>query len=306
VYSDFTELKRREQELAAAKDDAEHALEELKLTQRSLVQSEKMASLGQLTAGIAHEIKNPLNFINNFAKSSGELIDELAEEIDPMLGQLNDTARADVDDLLATIKEDLGTIRDHGERADSIVKGMLLHSRGGANIPQTTDLNGLITESVNLAYHGQRASTQGFNVTLDVDLDPEVGGFELIGQEMTRVLVNLLGNAFYAVHERQQSAEDGYAPTVSVTSRLLDGDRAEIRIRDNGTGIPAEAMASLFTPFYTTKPAGEGTGLGLSISHDIVAGQHGGSIRADSEEGAHTEFIIELQRRLPHTTRASA
>jgi signal transduction histidine kinase len=306
VYTDLTELKRREEELGAAKDDAEQALQDLKLAQRTLVQSEKMASLGQLTAGIAHEIKNPLNFINNFAKSSNELVDELAVEIKPVIGQLDETARDNVDELLATIKEDLGTIRDHGERADSIVKGMLLHSRGGTNTPQATELNALINESVNLAYHGQRANTPGFNVTLDVDLDSDVGSLEIVGQEITRVLVNLLGNAFYAVYERQQSSQKGYDPVVAVTSRALDGDCVEIRIRDNGTGIPAETIERLFTPFFTTKPAGEGTGLGLSISHDIVADQHGGSIRADSEEGAYTEFIIELPRRLPRATEASA
>ncbi len=306
VYSDLTELKRREEELAIAKDDAEHALQELKLTQRSLVQSEKMASLGQLTAGIAHEIKNPLNFINNFAKSSNELIDELAEEIKPAVAQLDENARDNVEDLIATIKEDLGTIHDHGERADSIVKGMLSHSRGGTSTPQTTDLNALIGESVNLAYHGQRASIPGFNVELEVELDPDLGEFELIAQEITRVLVNLLGNAFYAVYERQQSSEVGYEPIVSVKSRVLDSDRAEIRIRDNGTGIPAEALERLFTPFFTTKPAGEGTGLGLSISHDIVADQHGGNIRAESEEGNYTEFIIELPRRQRPARRASA
>jgi len=306
VYTDLTELKHREEELGAAKDDAEHALQELKLAQRTLVQSEKMASLGQLTAGIAHEIKNPLNFINNFAKSSNELVDELAAEIEPVTAQLDQTARDNVDELIATIKEDLGTIRNHGERADSIVKGMLLHSRGGTNAPQAADLNGLISESVNLAYHGQRANTPGFNVTLDMDLDPDVGEFELIGQEITRVLVNLLGNAFYAVHERQQSNDTDYDPRVSVTSRMLDGDHVEIRLRDNGTGIPPGAIERLFTPFFTTKPAGEGTGLGLSISHDIVTDQHGGSIRADSEAGAFTEFIIELPRRLRRTTAASA
>jgi signal transduction histidine kinase len=265
-----------------------------------------MASLGQLTAGIAHEIKNPLNFINNFAKSSNELVDELAAEIKPVVGKLDESAQDNVDELLATIKEDLGTIRDHGERADSIVKGMLLHSRGGSNAPQTTDLNALISESVNLAYHGQRANTPGFNVALEVELDPDVGDLQLVGQEITRVLVNLLGNAFYAVHERQQAGEKDYNPTVSVTSRVLDGDRVEIRLRDNGTGMPADTVENLFTPFFTTKPAGEGTGLGLSISRDIVADQHGGSIRADSEEGAFTEFIIELPRRLPQTTQASA
>ena len=306
VYTDLTELKRREEELGAAKDDAEQALQDLKLAQRTLVQSEKMASLGQLTAGIAHEIKNPLNFINNFAKSTNELVGELAVEIKPVIGQLDETTRDNVDELLAMIKEDLGTIRDHGERADSIVKGMLLHSRGGTNTPQATELNALISESVNLAYHGQRANTPGFNVTLDVDLDSDVGSLEIVGQEITRVLVNLLGNAFYAVYERQQSSQKGYDPVVAVTSRALDGDCVEIRIRDNGTGIPAETIERLVTPFFTTKPAGEGTGLGLSISHDIVADQHGGSIRADSEEGAYTEFIIELPRRLPRATEASA
>ncbi len=183
---------------------------------------------------------------------------------------------------------------------------MLLHSRGGVRTPQATDLNALITESVNLAYHGKRANTPDFNVTLNVELDPDVGDLELVGQEISRVLVNLLGNAFYAVHKREHLREEGYVPTVSVTSRVVGADRAEIRIRDNGTGISAEALDKLFTPFFTTKPAGEGTGLGLSISHDIITDQHGGSIRADSEEGAFTEFVIELPHRLSHSERKSA
>jgi PAS domain S-box-containing protein len=304
LTSDITERKRMETELLAAKDEAERALEELRLAQRSLVQAEKMASLGQLTAGIAHEIKNPLHFINNFSKSTTGLLDELTELIEPVHEQLGEAGKDDVEDLLQTIKEDLATIVEHGERADGIVKGMLLHSRGDSGSRQVTDLNALVAESLNLAYHGQRASIPGFNVTLERDLSPAVGEFDLVTQEMTRVFVNLLGNAFYAVHKRQETAGESYAPTVWVSTALLDDDRAEIRIRDNGIGMPPEILERLFTPFFTTKPPGEGTGLGLSISHDIVVDQHGGAVRAASQAGESTEFVIELPRRLSAASRA--
>ena len=298
LTSDITQRKRMEVELRTAKDEAERTLEELRLAQRSLVQAEKMASLGQLTAGIAHEIKNPLHFINNFSKSSLELLGELSALLAPVREQLETTVKAEVDELIETIDEDLGTILEHGERADGIVKGMLLHSRGDSGDRHLVDLNALVAESINLAYHGQRATTPGFNVTVERALDSAVGEFEVVRQELSRVFVNLLGNAFYAVGKREQQKEPGYAPTVSVTTRLMDSDRAEIRVRDNGTGMSSETLQQLFTPFFSTKPPGEGTGLGLSISHDIVVEQHGGAMSADSEPGEFAEFVIELPRRL--------
>ena len=255
-----------------------------------------MASLGQLTAGIAHEIKNPLNFINNFAEISGELLGELKEEIEPAVTGLDDDGQEEVEDLITTLSGNLGKIHEHGKRADSIVKGMLLHSRGGADERAPTDVNHLAEEALNLAYHGARAQDQQFNVTLERDLDPDISTIDIVPQEITRVLLNLLGNGFYATQKRRQATQDGdYEPTVGVTTRHL-GDGVEIRIRDNGIGMSPEIIEQLFTPFFTTKPPGEGTGLGLSLSYDIVVQQHNGQFTVDSKEGQYTEFIITLPR----------
>jgi PAS domain S-box-containing protein len=294
LYTDITELKQRQAELTEAKEAAEQALDDLQLAQSNLVQAEKMAALGQLTAGVAHEIKNPLNFINNFAATSVELLGELQEVMEPVRESLSEGVRADVDDLVGTLRDDLATIRRHGERADGIVRGMLMHSRDDSGSHQPTDLNALIEESLNLAYHGQRAMTQGFNVTLERALDPELGWVDLAPQDIRRVFLNLLGNAFYAVRQRQDGGEPDYQPTVTVTTERMAPDRVRVRIRDNGTGMAPETLDKLFTPFYTTKPPGEGTGLGLSISHEVVVAQHGGAIRADSVPGAFTEFSVEL------------
>ena len=284
----FNEVARRTEELA-------RSLEDLRAAQDRLVQTEKLASLGQLTAGIAHEIKNPLNFVNNFASLSAELADELNEVLAP--AALADAVRADVDELTGLLKDNLGRIVQHGRRADSIVKNMLLHSREGGGEQRLSDINAVVEESLNLAYHGARAEQPQFDVTLERDLDPAAGSADLFPQEITRVLLNLIGNGFHAVAKRKAESEAaGYEPVVTAATRDR-GDQVEIRIRDNGTGIPDEVKEKIFDPFFTTKPAGEGTGLGLSMSHDIVVKQHGGTIEVATKPGAFTEFTIRLPRK---------
>jgi signal transduction histidine kinase len=283
------EERRRERELRAAHD-------ELKAAQASLIQAEKMASLGQLTAGIAHEIKNPLNFVNNFASLSVELLDELKAAAWPAFAALGDDKRAEVDEVVEMLTSNLEKIAEHGRRADGIVKSMLEHSRGGSGERRSVDLNGLIEETLNLAYHGARAQDQNFNITLERDLDRDIAPIELVPQDVTRVFLNLFGNGFYAANKRRKEANDPqFKPSLRVTTRDL-GEAVEIRVRDNGTGIPPESRERLFQPFFTTKPTGEGTGLGLSISWDIVTQQHGGTIAVDSEVGEFTEFTIRLPR----------
>jgi signal transduction histidine kinase len=303
IYSDITERKRSEAEIRAARDAAEEAsrtiaaaFQDLKMAQARLIQAEKMASLGQLTAGIAHEIKNPLNFVNNFASLSVELLDELKETAAPALAALDDDKRADVDELVGMLTGNLEKIAEHGKRADGIVKSMLEHSRGDSGERREVDLNGLVEEALNLAYHGARAQDQNFNITLERDLDPAVAPIELVPQDVTRVFLNLFGNGFYAANKRgHEGAEPDFRPALKVMTRDL-GEAVEIRVRDNGPGIPPEIKDKLFQPFFTTKPTGEGTGLGLSISWDIVTQQHGGTIEVDSRLGEFTEFAIRLPR----------
>ena len=271
------------------------SLEDLRAAQDRLVQTEKLASLGQLTAGIAHEIKNPLNFVNNFSSLSVELIDELQEELTSV--NVSGEKRREITDLAETLKGNLDKIAQHGKRADAIVKNMLLHSREGSGEHRPVDVNALVEESLNLAYHGARAEKQGFNITLQRSFDATAGEVDLYPQEVTRVLLNIIANGFYAAHKRKTQADGAdFEPTVTASTRNL-GDRVEIRIRDNGTGIPPEVRERMFNPFFTTKPAGEGTGLGLSISHDIVVKQHSGTIAVDTEPGQFSEFIIVLPRR---------
>ncbi len=282
-------------ELRQRTDDLSASLEDLRTAQDRLVQTEKLASLGQLTAGIAHEIKNPLNFVNNFSTLSIELIDELQEELAKI--KVDDAARADITELADTLKGNLDKIAQHGKRADSIVKNMLLHSREGSGEHRPVDVNALVEESLNLAYHGARAEKQGFNITLERSFDPAAGEVDLYPQEVTRVLLNLISNGFYAATKRKAQADgESFEPTLAASTKNL-GDRVEIRIRDNGTGIPPEVKDKMFNPFFTTKPAGEGTGLGLSISHDIIVKQHSGTIAVDTEPGKFTEFKIVLPRK---------
>ena len=283
----FDEVQARTRELAAS-------LENLRTTQDRLVQTQKLASLGQLTAGIAHEIKNPLNFVNNFSAVSGELIDDLQETLKGI--SFDDKTRAEIDDLTKTLRSNLEKVVQHGKRADGIVKNMLLHSREGSGEHRIVDINALVEESLNLAYHGARAEKQGFNITLERSFDAGAGEADLFPQEITRVLLNLIVNGFYAATKRKAEAGgNGYEPTLTAATRSL-GDSVEIRIRDNGTGIPPDVKEKMFNPFFTTKPAGEGTGLGLSLSHDIVVKQHGGSIEVDTRPGEFTEFRVILPR----------
>jgi signal transduction histidine kinase/methyl-accepting chemotaxis protein len=305
IYTDITELKQREQDLEAARDAAaeasrtmEEAYRELKATQANLIHSEKMASLGQLTAGIAHEIKNPLNFVNNFAGVSTELLDELREALGPALGGLKLETLAEAEGLIEMLNSNLSKIVEHGRRADGIVKSMLLHSRGVTGERQNANLNTLIDEALNLAYHGVRAQDQNFNITLERDLDSNLSPLEVVPQDLTRVFLNLFTNGFYATKKRFEAAYAGedYQPVLRVATRDIGG-QVEVRVRDNGIGASPDVQAKMFTPFFTTKPTGEGTGLGLSISYDIVVREHGGTITVDGRLNEFTEFVIRLPRK---------
>jgi two-component system, NtrC family, sensor kinase len=282
----FEEVQARTRELAQSLDD-------LRAAQDRLIQTEKLASLGQLTAGIAHEIKNPLNFVNNFSALSAELIDELDETLAP--APLDQKMRGDVGELTQMLKSNLEKVVLHGKRADSIVKNMLQHSREGSGEHRPTDINAIVGESLNLAYHGARAEKAGFSIALQRDLDPSAGMADIYPQEITRVLLNLISNGFYATTKRKTEVGDGFEPILSATTKNL-GDKVEICIRDNGSGIPEEVKTKIFNPFFTTKPSGEGTGLGLSMSHDIIVKQHGGSIDVETRSGLFTEFKIVLPR----------
>jgi two-component system, NtrC family, sensor kinase len=280
------ELRERTTELSLS-------LDELRTAQDRLVQTEKLASLGQLTAGIAHEIKNPLNFVNNFSALSSELIDEMSEVLKNT--NLGDKTRKAIDELTHILKGNLEKVLQHGKRADSIIKNMLLHSREGSGERRPVEINAIVDDSLNLAYHGARAEKSGFDITLQRDLDPDAGMADVYPQEIARALLNLISNGLYAATRRAAETSDGFEPTLSAATKNL-GDKVEIRIRDNGTGIPAEIRAKIFNPFFTTKPPGEGTGLGLSMSHDIIVKHHGGTINVDTAPGVFTEFKIVLPR----------
>ena len=283
----FEAEQQRTRELAKS-------LEDLRTTQDRLVQTQKLASLGQLTAGIAHEIKNPLNFVNNFSGVSTELIDELREALGRMTG--DDKTRREIAELADTLRDNLDKIVQHGKRADAIVKNMLLHSREGSGEHRLVDANALVEESLNLAYHGARAEKQGFKITMERSFDPAAGEIDVFPQEITRALLNLISNGFYAATKRkEQKNSDSYEPTLVASTKNL-GDRVEIKIRDNGTGVSPEVREKMFNPFFTTKPAGEGTGLGLSITHDIIVKQHSGTIEVDTSPGEFTEVRIILPR----------
>ncbi len=283
----FDEVQARTRELT-------QSLHDLRTAQDRLIQTEKLASLGQLTAGIAHEIKNPLNFVNNFSALSVELIDELNDLLKQTV--LSGKIRAEVDELTGLLKDNLGKVVQHGKRADSIVRNMLLHSREGSGEHRPADINALVDESLNLAYHGARAEKPHFNVTLQRNFDPEAGMIEAFPQEITRVFLNLISNGFYAVSKRKADCGAEYFEPVITATTKGRTDHVEICIRDNGTGIPPDVKEKMFNPFFTTKPAGEGTGLGLSMSYDIIVKQHGGTIDVDTLQGEFTEFTIVLPR----------
>ena len=282
----FDEVKTRTKELSLS-------LDELRTAQDRLVQTEKLASLGQLTAGIAHEIKNPLNFVNNFSALSAELVGEMNDVLAE--ATLDNKTRGELNELAQMLTTNLEKVVQHGKRANSIVKNMLLHSRQGSGERRPVDINAIVDESLSLAYHGARAENNGFNITMHRNFDPAVGMADGYPQEITRVLLNLIANGFYAATKRKADAGDDFAPTLAATTKNL-GDKVEIRIRDNGAGIPTEVKEKIFNPFFTTKPPGEGTGLGLSMSHDIIVKQHGGRIDVETLAGQFTEFIIVLPR----------
>jgi PAS domain S-box-containing protein len=296
IYADITERKQAEEAIRTARDAAETALRELQKTQASLVHAQKMAALGQLTAGIAHEIKNPLNFVNNFAGLSVELLEELKGAAGDAIRTLDAGKRTEILETIGMLTGNLEKIAEHGRRADGIVRGMLQHSRGSSGDWQVTDLNALVEESLNLAYHGARAQDQDFKVTWELDLDRSLAPIEVVSQDVSRVLLNVISNGFYAITKRGLKGDGAYRPLLKIATRGFD-EGVEIRIRDNGVGIPLADREKLFQPFFTTKPTGEGTGLGLSISYEIVTQQHGGTITVDSQVGHFTEFTVRLLRR---------
>ena len=278
-------VAERTTELKEEKEIVERTLSELQSTQAQLIQSEKMASLGELTAGIAHEIQNPLNFVNNFSDVNTELIDEASQAI--KTGNLNEAM-----ELMVNLRYNEQKINHHGKREDAIVKGMLQHSRSNTGVKEPTDLNALSDEYLRLAYHGLRAKDKDFNATMLTDFDNSIGKINIVPQDIGRVLLNLYNNAFYAVSEKKKTAEAKYDPAVSVSTRRAD-NKVMISVKDNGNGIPQKVIDKIFQPFFTTKPSGQGTGLGLSLSYDIVKA-HGGTLKVNTQEGTYSEFVIEL------------
>ena len=279
-------LSDQKEEISAQRDTLEQALSELKSTQTQLIQSEKMASLGELTAGIAHEIQNPLNFVNNFSEVNIELLEELDEEL--KRGEIEEAL-----DISSNIKQNLEKIGYHGKRADGIVKGMLQHSRASSGQKEPTDVNVLADEYLRLAYHGLRAKDKSFNADLITQFDDKLPKVPMVPQDVGRVVLNLLTNAFYAVQQKQKTAGPDYKPTLEMSTGLKNG-AVEIKVKDNGLGIPENIKDKIMQPFFTTKPTGEGTGLGLSMSYDIIVKGHGGKIDVNTKEGEFTEFTITL------------
>jgi len=282
------QVAERTQALTLQKEELQHTLNELNATQSQLIQSEKMASLGELTAGIAHEIQNPLNFVNNFSEVNAELIDELTQELEK--GKIEEAIA-----IAKDIKDNEQKINHHGKRADAIVKGMLQHSRSSTGIKEPTNINELADEYLRLAYHGLRAKDKTFNASMKTDFDVSIGTINIIPQDIGRVVLNLITNAFYAVTDKKKNLPEGtiYDPVVTVSTKKEKG-KIKIKVHDNGNGIPSKVIDKIFQPFFTTKPTGQGTGLGLSMSYDIVTKGHGGELKVDTKEGVYTEFVIIL------------
>jgi signal transduction histidine kinase len=289
AYSRFKDLTQARNDLIQLKEEkkrAEDALTELQATQKQLIQAEKMASLGELTAGIAHEIQNPLNFVNNFSDVSNELLEEMKAELEK--GNAEGAKEIAID-----VKENLEKILYHGKRADAIVKGMLQHSRSSSGQKELTDINTLAEEYLRLAYHGLRAKDKFFNAKFETDLDRSINKINIVPQEIGRVILNLINNSFYAVSEKKHNVGNGYEPSVTISTKKVE-DKIEIRVMDNGNGIPKKVLDKIFQPFFTTKPTGQGTGLGLSLSYDIVTKGHDGEIKVETKEGEGSAFIISL------------
>ncbi|SDP77630.1 His Kinase A (phospho-acceptor) domain-containing protein [Mucilaginibacter sp. OK268] len=290
-----SQVKERTAELTQQKEELQQALAELKSTQAQLVQQEKMASLGELTAGIAHEIQNPLNFVNNFSEVSIELLDELKVDI---LSKLPDETKEDVDDIINDLTQNLSKINQHGKRADAIVKGMLQHSRASTSKKEPTDINALADEYLRLSYHGLRAKDKSFNAGMRTSFDETIGNVDAMAQDLGRVLLNLYNNSFYSVAEKKKLKGESYEPMVNVATKhvtLANGHNAvEITVSDNGMGIPQKVLDKIYQPFFTTKPTGQGTGLGLSMSYDIITKAHNGELKVDTAEGEYAKFTITI------------
>ena len=283
-------VKERTSELIEQKEELQHTLNDLKSTQLQLVQREKMASLGELTAGIAHEIQNPLNFVNNFSEVNAELLEEIHEQLEKET--LTADGKSTLESILQNVTQNLEKISEHGKRADSIVKGMLLHSRASAGDKQLTDINALSDEYLRLAYHGLRAKDNSFNAMFKMELDPAVPKINVISQDIGRVFINLFNNAFYSVNEKKKLLGAGYEPTVLVKT-TFDTATLKIIVRDNGVGMASNVLDKIYQPFFTTKPTGQGTGLGLSLSYDIIKA-HQGELKVNTKEGEYAEFLITL------------
>jgi C4-dicarboxylate-specific signal transduction histidine kinase len=282
-------VSERTAELTQQKEELEKALVELKTTQAQLIQQEKLASLGELTAGIAHEIQNPLNFVNNFSDVSAELLEELKAGV---IQKLPASEKKHADEILSGLTQNLEKITHHGKRADSIVKSMMQHSRSGTSHAEPTDINALADEYLRLAYHGLRSKDKSFNARLHTEFDNKIGKVQVVPQDIIRVLLNLYNNAFYSIQKKKKELGNAFSPGVDVCTKLL-GKMVELRVRDNGTGIPGDILEKIYQPFFTTKPAGQGIGLGLSLSYDIIKA-HKGELKAETKEGEFAEFIINL------------
>ena len=288
-------VQERTQELQDKHQSLSQTLAKLQATQKQMIAQEKLASLGSLTAGIAHEIRNPLNFINNFAELSVELTEELLEELEAQKYTLDPEVIEELSEIVSDLSINTNKINHHGKRAEKIVNNMLLHSRNGENHWEFTDINSLLAEAVSLAYHGMRAKESTFNVTFETDYDQTIGNLKIVPQDINRVLLNIVGNACYAVHKKKQEVGEDFSPVIKVRSRNL-GEKIEVRVRDNGNGIKSEVIEKVFNHFFTTKPTGEGTGLGLSLSHEIITQEHQGELKVESEFGVYAEFIIVLPK----------
>jgi two-component system, NtrC family, sensor kinase len=281
------QVAERTAELRKQKEELEVTLDELRAAQTQLIQSEKMASLGELTAGIAHEIQNPLNFVNNFSEVNKELLTEMKHEID--VGNL-----AEAKNIARDIEDNEEKITYHGKRADAIVKSMLQHSRSSSGKKEPADVNALADEYLRLAYHGLRAKDKSFNAKFETDFDDRIEQINIVHQDIGRVLLNLINNAFYSVSEKQKQDIPGYEPTITVATKKMNDNRVQISVADNGNGVPKKVLDKIFQPFFTTKPTGFGTGLGLSLSYDIITRGHGGELKVETKEGEGAEFIIIL------------
>ncbi|MCW5314583.1 hypothetical protein GTQ43_12400 [Nostoc sp. KVJ3] len=299
LATSLNQLIRRVKELLTEKEQQTEVLqqanEQLQTTQKQMIAQEKLASLGSLTAGIAHEIRNPLNFINNFAQLSVDLTQELSEELTGQWERLDVDAAENIAEIMSILQTNVSKIEHHGKRAEKIVSNMLLHARSGESKRESTKLNELLEETLNLAYHGMRAKDTSFNITFDKNYDDTISQIEIVPEDINRAFLNIISNACYAMQKKQQEIGSEFSPVIQVRSKNL-GDAVEIRIRDNGSGISPEVCDRIFEHFFTTKPTGEGTGLGLSLTYEIIVQQHRGKLDVQSEVGSYAEFIITLPK----------